>query len=54
MGVADDKGLLRLPDPAGGVALDRRLTASGFFAGDASGENVEAHDVARRVVEDEG
>ncbi len=54
MGVADDKGLLRLPDPAGGVALDRRLTASGFFAGDASGENVEAHDVASGIVEDEG
>jgi len=33
MGVADDKGLLRLPDPAGGVALDRRLTASGFSPG---------------------
>src|SRR5260370_23395930 len=54
MGVADDKGLLRLPDPAGGGALDRRLTASGFFAWDGSGENVGAHYVASGIVKDEG
>jgi len=52
-GVADDKGLLRLPNPAGGVALDRRLAASDFFAGDAGFQNVEAHDIFGGVMEDE-
>src|SRR6266550_2250823 len=54
VGVADHKWLLRLPDPAGGISLDRRLAAGGLFAGDACGENVEAHDVASGVVQDEG
>ncbi len=45
-GIADHKGLLRLPDPTGGVAVDGRLTAGGLFAGDARFQNVEAHDVA--------
>jgi len=49
-GVADDKRLLRLPDPAGGVALNGRLAASDLFAGDASFKNVETHDVAGRLV----
>jgi hypothetical protein len=53
LGVTDDKGLLRLPNPAGGVALDRRLGASDFFAGDAGFQNVEAHDVFDRVMKDE-
>jgi hypothetical protein len=52
-GVADDKGLLCLPDPAGGVALDGRFGAGNFFAGDASFQNVEAHDIFRGVVKDE-
>jgi len=52
-GVADHKGLLRLPDPPGGISLDRGLAASGFFAGDARGENMEAHDVASGIMEDE-
>ena len=43
-----------MPDPAGGISLDRRLAAGGLFAGDACGENVEAHDVASGVVQDEG
>ncbi len=53
-GVADHKRLLRLPDPAGGIALDGRLTAGGLFVGDARFQNVETHDVARSVVQDEG
>jgi hypothetical protein len=52
-GVGDDKGLLGLPNPAGGIALDRRLGASDFFAGDAGFQNVEAHDVFCGVVKDE-
>ena len=54
VGVADHKGLLRLPDPAGGISLDRGLATSGLFSGDSRGENVEAHDVASGIVEDEG
>ena len=53
-GVADDEGLLRLPDPAGGVALDGSLGAGMFFARDASFENMETHDVAGGVVKDKG
>ena len=53
-GVADHKGLLRLPDPTGGVALDGRLTAGGLFAGDARFKNVQAHDVAGSVVKNQG
>ena len=53
-GVANHKGLLRLPDPTGGVALDGRLTASGLFARDAGFKNVKTHDVARSIVENEG
>jgi hypothetical protein len=52
-GVADHKGLLRLPDPTGGVALDGRLSAGGLFAGDARFQNVEAHHVLGGVVQDE-
>jgi hypothetical protein len=52
-GIADDKGLLRLPDPASGISLDRGFGARDFFAGDARGENVKAHDVANGIVEDE-
>ncbi len=54
IGVADHKGLLRLPDPTGGVAFDGRLAAGGLFAGNARFKNVEAHDVARNVVKNEG
>src|SRR5216684_7856265 len=53
-GVADHKGLLRLPDPAGRVALDGRLTTGGLFGREAGGENVKTHDVAHGVVKDEG
>src|SRR5258708_12358499 len=53
-GVANHKGLLRLPDPTGGVAFDGRLTASGLFARDAGFKNVKTHDVARSIVENEG
>ncbi len=42
-----------MPDPAGGVALDGRLTAGGLIAGEARFQNVEAHDVARSVVKNE-
>lgn len=52
--VADNERLLCLPDPTGGAALDGRLTAGWLFAGDARFQNVEAHDVARRVVKYEG
>ena len=51
--VAHDEGLLRLPNPTGGVALDGRLTARGLFAGDTRFQNVEAHDVTGRLVKDE-
>ena len=30
-GVANDKWLLRLPDPAGGIFLDGGFSADGFF-----------------------
>src|SRR6266850_8058119 len=53
-GVANHKGLLRLPDPAGGVAFDGRLAASGLFARDAGFKDVEAHDVACGIVKYEG
>src|SRR6202171_1963870 len=53
-GVADHKGLLRLPDPAGRIVVNRRFAAGGLFSGDSRGENVEAHDVANGIVEDEG
>jgi hypothetical protein len=52
-GIADDKGLLGLPDPAGGVAFDGRFGAGDFFTGDSSFENVEAHDIFGGVVKDE-
>ena len=50
--VGDDKGLLRLPDPSGGIVLDGRFRAGGFFIGNTAFENVETHDVARGVVKD--
>ena len=52
--VANDKGLLRLPDPAGRIIFNGSFRASGLFTGDARFENVEAHDVARGIVQDEG
>lgn len=52
-GVGDDKVLLGLPNPAGGVALDGRFGAGDFFAGDARFQNVEAHDIFDGVVKDE-
>ena len=52
--VVDDKGLLRLPDPAGRVVFNGSLSAGGFFAGNVGFEDVETHDVARGVVENEG
>src|SRR5260370_4550165 len=52
--IADHKGLLRLPDRAGRVALDGRLAACGLVAGDGRFQNVETHDVARSVVKNEG
>ena len=52
--ITGDKGLLRLPDPSGGIALDGRLRAGDFFAGDARFENVKAHYVLGGVVKDEG
>jgi len=51
--VGDDKRLLRLPDPAGGIVFDGRLRAGGFFIGKAAFEDVQAHDVARGIVKDE-
>src|SRR5207245_1451598 len=54
LGVAYYEGLLRLPDPTGRVVLDGRLSAGGLFAGDARFKNVETHDVARRIVQNEG
>src|SRR5260370_29868451 len=53
MGVADDEGLLRVPNPASGVAFDGRLAASELFGGDTSFKNVKAHDVSGRLVKDE-
>jgi len=51
--VADDKRLLRLPDPAGRIVFNGRFRASGLFTGNAAFQDVEAHNVARRIVKDE-
>src|SRR5260370_3807086 len=40
-GVADDKGLLRLPDPAGGVAFARNLPASDLSPRDPGSNDFE-------------
>ena len=53
LGIADEEGLLRLPNPAGRIALDRRFAAGGLFAWKMSFEDMKAHDVANRVVEDQ-
>src|SRR5229473_1627787 len=53
LSVADHEGLLRLPHPTSGVVLDGRLGAGRLSAGDARFKNVETHDVARGVVENE-
>jgi hypothetical protein len=50
--IDDDERLLRLPNPAGRIALDRRFRASHLFRGDMGFENVKAHDVADGIVED--
>ncbi len=52
--VADDEGLLRLPDPSGRIVFNGSFRARGLFTGDARFENVEAHDVAAGIVENEG
>jgi len=49
--IEDDERLLRLPNPAGGMALDRRFRASRLFCGNMGFENVEAHDVPDGIVE---
>ena len=54
LSVGDDEGLLRLPDPAGGIALNGRLTADGLVTRDSRFQDVEAHDVLGGVVQDEG
>ena len=54
LSVGDDEGLLRLPDPAGRIALDRRLAADGLVTGDPRFQDVQAHDVLGGVVKDEG
>src|SRR5208282_5839829 len=51
-GVADDKRLLRLPDPAGRMAFHGRFAARLDWRGQARFENVQAHHVAHRVVKD--
>src|SRR5438132_9262780 len=51
--IGDDQRLLRLPDPAGRMAFDRRFHAGDFFRGDARFENMKTHHVADRIVEDE-
>jgi hypothetical protein len=53
-GVADDKRLLRLPDPAGRMTIDRSFAACLGGGRQTSLEDVEAHDVANGVVKDEG
>ena len=50
-GVTDDESFLRLPDEAGRVAVDGRLGTDRLVVGDARFENVEAHHVARGIVE---
>src|SRR5258708_534881 len=54
LSVADHEGLLRLPHPTSGVVLDGRLGAGRFSARDARFKNVETHDVACGVMENEG
>ncbi len=55
-GVCDDVGLLRLPDPAGRMALHGVFDFRGFRfrGGDARLEDMQAHDVLEGVVKDEG
>src|SRR5580704_3174216 len=53
-GIADDERLLRLPDPAGRVPIDRSFGTDAFLVWDARLQEVKAHDIARRVVEREG
>jgi hypothetical protein len=53
-GVADDKRLLRLPDPARRMAIDRSFATCLGGGRQTSLEDVEAHDVANGVVKDEG
>ncbi len=52
--VGDDKRLLRLPDPAGRMAVHRSFAAGFDGSRKTSFENVQAHDVAHGVVKDEG
>jgi hypothetical protein len=53
-GVADDKRLLRLPDPARGMAINWSFTARLGGSRQTSFQDVEAHDVANGIVKDEG
>ena len=48
--VADDKGLLRLPNPTGWMALHGRFAAGFYRSWETGFQYVEAHDVAHRVV----
>ena len=52
-GVADDERFLRLPHPAGGMAVDGSFRAGGFIVRDAGLEDVQAHDVADGIVQGE-
>ena len=52
--VADDEGLLRLPDPSGRIVFNGSFRAGGLFTGDARFENVEAHHIADGIMKDEG
>ncbi len=54
-GIGDEIGLLRLPDPAGRMALHGMFDfrGFGFCSGDARFEDVKAHDVLDGVVKNE-
>jgi len=51
--ITDDEGLLRLPDPAGRIVFNGSFRARGLFAGDACFKDVEAHEVADGIMQDE-
>src|SRR6266581_8096552 len=51
--VRNHQGLLRLPDPPGRIAFDRRLRSLDLLRGYARFENVQAHHVLHAVVQDQ-
>ena len=53
-GVTNHKSFLRLPDPAGRMAIHSGFRTQSFFVRDARLQDMQTHDVARRVVQGKG